>query len=263
MNNGGSFIATLVYQRVTDLKLFEPVMNLSWFDRISALLWIFRPAADLRSIVINIGPHVKYETPENKSIPHLGQNCSMFHDYSRILTACSSLNPHRYCFATQFGTSSTYPWSSMRGSRGKGSTKHWHLWWQTNSTSARQIRNKAQTQTECFMHFTHCHGSPSPPSKPIFQERNTSKQKCYFWVKAFILEIWYISDIYLSMCFWFRFWLFLWIKLDHAKATRHNRSTTRFRSTPRRWMDDSALLASVQGLPAWRKELQAVCLWSV
>ena len=122
------------------------------------------------------------------------------------------LNPHRYCFATQFGTSSTYPWSSMRGSRRKGSTKHWHLWWQTNSTSARQIRNKAQTQTECFMHFTHCHGSPSPPSKPILQERNTSKQKCYFWVKAFILEIWdiwYISDIYLSMCLWFRFWLFV------------------------------------------------------
>ena len=53
---------------------------------------------------------------------------------------------------------------------------------------------RPQTQTECFMHFTHCHGSPSPPSKPIFQERNTSKQKCYFWVKAFILEIWYISE---------------------------------------------------------------------
>ena len=165
-----------------------------------------------------------------------------------------------YSFATQFGTSSTYPWSSMRGSRGKGSTKHWHLWWQTNSTSAWQIRNKAQTQTECFMHFTHCHGSPSPPSKPILQERNTSKQisatselKLSFWRSEISIDIW--------VCvLWFRFWLFgSWIKPKQAI----NRSTTQV-INPCKALDGwfcSLGLGGCEGLPL--KELQAVCLWSV
>ena len=175
-----------------------------------------------------------------------------------------TLNPHQYCFATQFGTSSTYPWSSMRGSRGKGSTKHWHLWWQTNSTSAWQIRNKAQTQTECFMHFTHCHGSPSPPSKPILQERNTSKQisatselKLSFWRSEISIDIWVCVYDFVSDC--------LdqvgssWIKPKQAI----NRSTTQA-INPCKALDGwfcSLGLGGCEGLPL--KELQAVCLWSV
>ena len=112
-----------------------------------------------------------------------------------------------------------------------------------------ETRPKHRQSASCISltAMVHPHRLPSRfYKKGTHQNKSaTSELKLSFWRSE-------ISDIYL---------IYIWVCVyDFVSDCL---CKIKVGSTPRRWMDDSALLASVLRRPAWMKELQAVCLWSL